>query len=157
MSVSGPVRSTSAEATERVGESLASRLAGGDVVLLEGDLASGKTTFVRGLVRGLGGSAEAVSSPTFVLHQSYECRARGITSLHHIDLYRLAGSRVELREIGLDEVLSEAAAVAAVEWPKGALDALTPADARVWRVEITADENGSRTITVEPPDNITRT
>ena len=53
--------SSSAGATERAGAALAQDLLPGDVVLLEGDLAAGKTTLVRGLIVGLGGSAEDVS------------------------------------------------------------------------------------------------
>ena len=82
--------SRSASSTEKAGRELATLLRSGDVVLLEGDLAAGKTTFVRGLVRALGGDPGAVSSPTFVLLQSYDCEAEGISVFHHVDLYRLA-------------------------------------------------------------------
>ncbi len=58
-------------------------------ILLEAELAAGKTTLVKGLVEGLGGEKEAVSSPTFVLIQSYDCNAGGIDTVHHVDLYRL--------------------------------------------------------------------
>jgi tRNA threonylcarbamoyl adenosine modification protein YjeE len=101
------ISSRSAGATEASGRDLATRLRAGDVVLLEGDLAAGKTTFVRGLVDGLGGSADAVSSPTFVLLQSYDCTSDDITVVHHVDLYRLAENVEDLREIGLDETLSD--------------------------------------------------
>jgi len=102
-----PSVSSSAAATERAGAGLAARLRAGDVVLLEGDLAAGKTTLVRGLVVGLGGSAEDVSSPSFVLVQSYPCAAVGVQRLHHIDLYRLADQLRELRALGLEEFLSD--------------------------------------------------
>jgi tRNA threonylcarbamoyl adenosine modification protein YjeE len=112
-------RCGSADATEGAGHTLAESLRAGDVVLLAGDLAAGKTTFVRGLVRGLSGDSETVSSPTFVLIQSYPCSSRSIRSLHHVDLYRLDNRVADLREVGLSEVLSDAEAVVAVEWPPG--------------------------------------
>ncbi len=101
-------RSDSAAATDELGCSLAGELAAGDLVLLAGDLAAGKTTLVRGLLRGLGGDPTEVSSPSFVLLQTYRCRRGRIAALHHVDLYRLADSLAELREIGLEELLSDA-------------------------------------------------
>jgi tRNA threonylcarbamoyladenosine biosynthesis protein TsaE len=146
-----PISSASAEETEAAGTRLADHLRAGDVVLLEGDLAAGKTTFVRGLLRGLGGNAEAVSSPSFVLLQTYDCSARGIDTLHHVDLYRLGENIGDLRELGLEEVLSDDAAVVAVEWPKNTLAAWIPTDARTWRVGITTKDDDSRQIEIIPP------
>jgi len=146
------VGSPSADATESVGASLAELLQPGDVVLLEGDLAAGKTTLVRGLVRALGGDDTEVSSPTFVLLQSYPCSASPISVVHHVDLYRLGEKIADLREIGIEEILSDAAAVVAVEWPKDALAAWIPADARVWRVVITTDADDTRRIEINPPE-----
>ena len=60
--------------TEACGEALAHRIRPGHLVLLEGDLAAGKTTFVRGLLRGLGGDPIDASSPTFVIVQTYPFR-----------------------------------------------------------------------------------
>jgi tRNA threonylcarbamoyl adenosine modification protein YjeE len=141
----------SAGATESVGIDLAALLRPGDVVLLEGDLAAGKTTFVRGIVRGLAGSTEVVSSPSFVILQSYDCGAEGITVLHHVDLYRLAEDVADLREIGIEETLSDPSAVTAVEWPKDTLAIWVPTDARVWRVVITTEDDDSRRIEITPP------
>jgi len=149
------VRTTScasAEETEATGERLAGRLHAGDVVLLEGDLAAGKTTFVRGLLYGLGGNSEAVSSPSFVLLQTYDCDAREIRCLHHVDLYRLEEKIADLREVGLEDVLSDNDAVVAVEWPKNTLATWIPADARVWRVAITTEDDGTRRIEVAEPE-----
>ncbi len=143
--------SQSAEATETVGESLARRLQPGDVVLLEGDLAAGKTTLVRGLVRTLGGDESDVSSPTFVLLQSYQCEHEGIDTVHHVDLYRLGEKISDLREIGIEDVLSDPNAVIAVEWPKDVLATWIPGDARVWRVAITTEDDDSRMIEIQPP------
>jgi tRNA threonylcarbamoyladenosine biosynthesis protein TsaE len=122
------------------------------VVLLEGDLAAGKTTLVRGLVAGLGGSADDVSSPSFVLVQSYPCAAAGIERLHHVDLYRLADLLSELRALGLEEILSDPVAVTAVEWPRSMLAAWVPAASRVWRVRLTLLDGGARRIEIAPPE-----
>jgi tRNA threonylcarbamoyl adenosine modification protein YjeE len=144
--------SSSEAATERAGVALAGRLRPGDVVLLEGDLAAGKTTLVRGLVVGLGGSAEDVSSPSFVLVQTYPCAAAGVERLHHVDLYRLADRLPELRALGLEEILSDPTAVTAVEWPKDTLAAWIPADARVWHCRLTLIEGGARRIEITAPE-----
>ena len=146
------ITSGSAKATEAAGRDFSTRLRPADVVLLEGELAAGKTTFVRGLVGGLGGNADLVSSPSFVLLQSYDCRGDGITVLHHVDLYRLADDVADLREIGLEETLSDPTAIIAVEWPKDTLATWIPADARTWRIAITTEEDNSRRIEVAAPE-----
>jgi tRNA threonylcarbamoyl adenosine modification protein YjeE len=143
--------SRSAAATGGAGRDLAARLRPGDVVLLEGDLAAGKTTFVRGLVIGLGGDPEIVSSPTFVILQSYDCKMGDIAVLHHVDLYRLAENVADLREVGLEDALSDPTALIAVEWPKDTLATWIPVDARVWRVAITTLDDDSRRIAITAP------
>jgi tRNA threonylcarbamoyladenosine biosynthesis protein TsaE len=148
---SAPHCSGSPDDTEHVGAALAEHLLPGDVVLLEGDLAAGKTTLVRGLVGGLHGPADEVSSPTFVLLQTYPCAAPGIERLHHVDLYRIADRVPDLRELGLDEVLSDAAAVTAVEWPKDALASWIPARSRLWRVRIEILDDDRRRLTIAEP------
>ena len=145
------VSSRSADATEDIGGDLARKLSGGDVLLLEGDLAAGKTTLVRGLVRALGGDTTDVSSPTFVLLQSYRCHGDAVEVVHHVDLYRLGERISDLREIGIEEILSEPAAIVAVEWPKDALATWIPRDARVWRVVITTEADDTRRIEITSP------
>jgi tRNA threonylcarbamoyladenosine biosynthesis protein TsaE len=93
-----------------VAQRLAAGFRGGEVVLLSGELGAGKTTFVRGLARGLGADPEEVASPTFVLLTRYP----GRLVLHHADLYRLRGTGDE-QELGLEE-LPGADGVLAVEW-----------------------------------------
>jgi len=144
--------SRSPDATESIGGDLARELSGGDVLLLEGDLAAGKTTLVRGLVRALGGDTDDVSSPTFVLLQSYRCDNDAVEVVHHVDLYRLGERISDLREIGIEEILSEPTAIVAVEWPKDALATWIPRDARVWRVVITTEADDSRRIEITSPE-----
>ena len=109
----------SVEETEAVAGRVAELVRGGGVVALEGELGAGKTRFVRGLVRALGGEAGRVSSPTYVLVQDYPIA--GGRRLWHLDAYRLSGS-ADLEAIGFDELLAATAEgdVLAVEWPSRA-------------------------------------
>ena len=154
MSTAGPITSRTVEDTEKSGHDFAESLRAGDVVLLEGDLAAGKTTFVRGIVRGLGGNERLVSSPSFVLVNGYDCSSGEIRVVHHVDLYRLAEDVADLREIGLEELLSDPAAIVAVEWPKDTLATWIPADARTWRIAITTEDDDSRRIEITPPSEL---
>ncbi len=97
------------EGTARVAATLAPLLRAGDAVLLTGELAAGKTTFVSALVAALGSEA-AVSSPTFSLAQFYTTPGPRVL---HVDTYRLT-DLTEFRDLGLDEYLDEV--VALVEW-----------------------------------------
>lgn len=101
-------------ATAQLGADLAPALRAGDLLALSGDLGAGKSTLARALVRTLAGDpALEVPSPTFTLVQSYATQP----PVHHLDLYRLAGGE-ELDELGLEEMLSDGAAL--VEWPERA-------------------------------------
>jgi tRNA threonylcarbamoyladenosine biosynthesis protein TsaE len=97
------------EGTARVAAALAPHLRAGDAVLLTGELAAGKTTFVAALVAALGSRA-AVSSPTFSLAQFYATPGPRVL---HVDTYRLTDP-AEFRDLGLEEYLDEV--VALVEW-----------------------------------------
>jgi len=104
------IQSESEEDTVRAGRDFAAEIGAGRVVLLSGGLGAGKTAFVRGLVQGLGGNQDQVSSPTFTIIQEYDARV----PVHHVDLYRL--TPVETDDLGLDELMS--GAVLAIEWPE---------------------------------------
>ena len=97
--------------TERLGAELSRRLAPGDVVLVSGELGSGKTTFVRGACRALGVEGP-VTSPTFTIGQVYAAP----TEVAHLDLYRL-GSLAGEDPALLDDYLT-AERIAFVEWPE---------------------------------------
>jgi tRNA threonylcarbamoyladenosine biosynthesis protein TsaE len=93
-----------------LGERLARALPAHGVVLLTGNLGSGKTTLAKGIVSGLGAApAEEVSSPTFTLIHEY-----GNGRVYHVDLYRLEEPR-ELATLGLEE-LFERDAMVLIEW-----------------------------------------
>jgi tRNA threonylcarbamoyladenosine biosynthesis protein TsaE len=103
-----------AAATQWAGEQFAGVLVAGDIVLLEGPLGAGKTTFTQGVARGLGVS-ERVTSPTFTVVRQHRCAGRnGITTLHHADIYRVE-SLGEVVDLALGE-LAEESAVVVVEW-----------------------------------------
>lgn len=89
---------------------LVPHLVPGDVLLLEGDLGVGKTTFVRFLIEAMGGSSEEVVSPSFTLVQPYNTTP----PCFHCDFYRLK-SQDELRELGLEEMIANGVTV--IEWP----------------------------------------
>jgi tRNA threonylcarbamoyladenosine biosynthesis protein TsaE len=106
-----PIALPSLAATVALAESLGSALEAGDLILLEGDLGAGKTTFVQGLARGMGLTA-AVKSPTFTLVHEYR-GATGRPGLGHLDLFRMPEGR-DLGDLGLDDLLARGAV--AVEW-----------------------------------------
>ena len=130
--------STSAEATEAAGERLGATLGAGAVVALTGELGTGKTCFVQGLVRGLGATVRA-TSPTFVLVNQY----RGRVPIHHVDAYR-TDSMTELMDLGLLEMLG-GEGVTIVEWADK-LTPLLPPDAIHVHIAGVGDE--PRTITI---------
>ena len=113
------VHSGSAEATGALAERLAGMLSAGDLLILTGDLGAGKTTFTRGLGRGLGVRGE-VTSPTFVIARVHPSLGAG-PALVHVDAYRLGGV-AELDDLDLDASLDEAVTV--VEWGSGLAEGL---------------------------------
>jgi tRNA threonylcarbamoyladenosine biosynthesis protein TsaE len=134
-------QSNSVEQTEAIAAELSQQFRGGEVIALEGDLGAGKTQFVRGLVRGLGGDTRSVSSPTFVLLNLYDS---GRLTVYHLDAYRISGAD-DFEAIGFTELL-EQNGVIAVEWPSR-VAALLPAN--IIRVSITATSETSRQIEIE--------
>ncbi|MBN1915860.1 tRNA (adenosine(37)-N6)-threonylcarbamoyltransferase complex ATPase subunit type 1 TsaE [Candidatus Dojkabacteria bacterium] len=107
---------SSIKETEELAGQLASKLDGGEVIFLEGELGAGKTLFVKFLAKHLGVS-ETVKSPTFVLFQKYEGEKLGI---YHFDLYRLEDQlkkkSITMEEIGISEALNDTSGVVVIEW-----------------------------------------
>ncbi|AMW33639.2 tRNA threonylcarbamoyladenosine biosynthesis protein TsaE [Fervidobacterium changbaicum] len=85
-------------------------LSDGDVVILSGEIGSGKTTFVRGLVTGLGCSEHIVTSPTFTLMNVYSC----LKTIYHIDAYRL--NNLEEIFYVLEGEIEEKDGIFIIEW-----------------------------------------
>ena len=125
--------------TERLGAELAARLRPGDVVLVSGDLGSGKTTFVRGACRALGVEGP-VTSPTFTIGRLHA----GRVEVAHVDLYRL-GSLAGEDPALLDDYLTPER-IAFVEWPDVARPLVEAPAARVRLSHMGGDR---RRVTVE--------
>ena len=109
------------EYTRRVGIRLGTILKSGDIICLEGDLGSGKTTLVQGMAAGWG-SLDQVTSPTFVLVNLYRRLDGG--QFHHLDAYRLSDAK-EAEELDLETYIETGPLV--VEWAERISTAL-PAD-----------------------------
>lgn len=129
----------SPEETMQLGEGLARGLAGGTTVAFEGGLGAGKTTFCRGMARGLG-SVDAVSSPTFTIANVY----RGPRPFAHFDAWRVEDED-DLEAAGYYDYVA-AGAVVAVEWSERVKDLLEAP--LVW-VRIIPTADARREITIE--------
>lgn len=105
------VRTLGAEASRAVARALARQLRSGDLLVLDGPLGAGKTTFTQGLGQALGVRG-AVASPTFVISRVHPSLTGG-PALVHVDAYRL-GSAVDIEDLDLDADLADAVTV--IEW-----------------------------------------
>jgi tRNA threonylcarbamoyladenosine biosynthesis protein TsaE len=103
------VIANSTDKTKKLAYEIAKKIKEGYVIALYGDLGSGKTTFVRYLVEGLG-LKNRVQSPTFVVVRRYG-------NINHVDLYRLC-SKEEVLEIGLEEMMQDKKSITIIEWPE---------------------------------------
>lgn len=131
------VLSTSTEQTLRLGEKLARHLRKGDILCLQGELGSGKTTLIKGIAKGLKIAPAKVNSPTFVLMNAHE----GKLPFYHFDLYRLEEIH-EISSIGYEEFLY-GNGIAVIEWAER-LGALTPKE--YLRVELKHQGENERLI-----------
>ena len=131
-----------AEEMVALGEELASALGPGTVIGLEGPLGAGKTTFVKGIARGMG-ITETVTSPTFTLVTEYE----GKLPLYHMDLYRIRSSE-EFEFLGVEEMLY-GSGVTVIEWSERAADALPSGSLRV---TISIIDGSTRSVVIREAD-----
>lgn len=113
--------------TQKLGEDFAPHVKNGGIILLYGDLGSGKTTFTQGLAKGLG-LTNRIISPTFVIIRTYEIQgknqnskfeSKGINSkvFYHIDLYRIETEH-DLEGLGIKEILKDPNNIVVIEWPE---------------------------------------
>ena len=131
----------SAEETVEFGRQLAKQIKPPCLILLEGELGSGKTTLVKGMVAGLGAAREEeVTSPSFTLVHEYGHGRK----VYHVDLYRIEGAR-DFASLGLEDLFEENATVI-VEWGERISD---NAPGRQWRVRLEYVTSEERRITVE--------
>lgn len=112
------------EQTRRLGVRIGTLLQAGDVICLSGDLGAGKTTLVQGIAQGWG-SLDQVSSPTFVLVNSY--RKPSGQCLYHMDAYRLQ-NWLDAESLDLDLMIEQGPLI--IEWPER-IDEALPSD-RLW-------------------------
>jgi tRNA threonylcarbamoyladenosine biosynthesis protein TsaE len=138
LSAADIVHSGSPGDTEAVGARIAAGLGPGDVVLVSGELGSGKTTLIRGACRALGVEGP-VTSPTFTIGRRYQ----GRLPISHLDLFRLRTLQGE--DPGLIDDYLTSDAVAFVEWPVAAEPALERVARRV-RIDHAGGDN--RTISI---------
>jgi tRNA threonylcarbamoyladenosine biosynthesis protein TsaE len=131
------IHSHSPEHTQRIGEVLGRAFAPGDVVVLDGDLGAGKTTFTQGIARGMG-IDDPVTSPTFVVAREMPVGTSGI-GLTHVDAYRIS-SLHEWDDLDLDV---ESGAMV-IEWGERVVPAL-PEDQLEIRI---VGDNHARTLTI---------
>jgi tRNA threonylcarbamoyladenosine biosynthesis protein TsaE len=103
--------SNSPAETEAIGRQVAEKIGVGSVLALKGDLGSGKTLFVKGVVDGLGSSAD-VTSPTFTILHEY--RGGGRLPVYHFDLFRVENPQT-LARLGLDDYFF-GDGISVIEW-----------------------------------------
>lgn len=116
--------------------------------LLTSDLGGGKTTFTKGLAKGLG-STDTVSSPTFTVSRVY--KARDDIALYHFDFYRLnEGGMVALE---LAEVMDDPKAVVVIEWGD-VVSGILPDRRITIKIDKTSDSEESRRLQVSSPSDL---
>ncbi len=139
-------------ATLAFGASLSPCLSAPLTIYLKGDLGCGKTTFTRGLLRGLGFNG-AVKSPTYAIVESYPIQEK--LNINHFDLYRFATPE-EWHDAGLDDLLNDNS-VNLIEWPDLGGEYVPQADAiltfsmqgeaRMCTIEINSDQGKQSLLT----------
>ncbi len=108
----------SSEETEQFGIEISTKLKGGNIVLLSGNLGAGKTALVKGIAKGFG-IKNTITSPTFTLMNIYDVRNTKTTKTRkmvHIDTYRLKDEQ-ELIEIGAEDYIGKPTTICLIEWP----------------------------------------
>ena len=133
--------------TFNLGEKLSQKLNPQSIVLLKGPVGAGKTSFVKGIARGLSIS-EDITSPTFALSHHYNS---GKIPLIHLDLYRLENSS-SAKEIFFseEEEAFQNEAILVIEWP----ELIEPLIKDFWKIEISYAKNHGRNYWVRDPKNL---
>jgi tRNA threonylcarbamoyladenosine biosynthesis protein TsaE len=131
--------------TQLLGRHLGKVVLKGDLILLEGELGTGKTCLVQGIAHELG-IKQYVFSPSFVLIREYY----GRLPLYHIDLYRLDNAS-EIEELGLEEYLSSDG-ICVIEWAEKGLPVL-PQDYLLIKIKYVLSSETQRTISIYPRGN----
>lgn len=132
---------TNRDQTIALGQQIGEALTAGDVLVLDGDLGAGKTTFTKGLAKGLA-IPDLIKSPTFTIIREYH---DGRLPLYHMDAYRLENGGAE--DLGLEEYF-DSDGISVVEWAEFVEDEL-PANFLAIHFKRTAEEN-TRVLEFEP-------
>lgn len=135
------LKTNSKEETISLGEYIGSKAFKGEIILLEGDLGAGKTTFTKGVGKALK-VKEEINSPTFNI---LKCYFSSTIPLYHIDAYRLEDVLPENKNIGLEEVI-EGDGIALIERPKF-IEEFIPSN--TLKISLHIEEDGSRLIYLE--------
>ena len=133
-------------ATIELGKEFAQRLEPKSIILLQGPIGAGKTSFVQGIAEGLCISDD-ITSPTFALSHHYNS---GIIPLFHLDLYRLEDS-LSAKDffIAEEEEANDNEAILVIEWP----ELIEPIVNNFWKIEITYAKNFGRNYKIWDPKN----
>ena len=137
----------SEQETKDLAKKIAAKLSGGMILCLYGELGAGKTTFVKGLAKGLG-IKDNITSPTFALMNFYKIRnpKSEIRNLVHIDTYRLKNEE-ELIQIGAEDYVGAPDSITVIEWPEKIINLLK--NKKVVRVYLDHASDSDRKIKVE--------
>jgi tRNA threonylcarbamoyladenosine biosynthesis protein TsaE len=136
----------SLRSTRALAGRIAKGLTGRELLLLSGELGSGKTTFVRYLASALGVPAGWVSSPSFTLVQCYPAGSSKL-AVTHVDLYRLRGPE-ELEGLGLEEILVGDGLVV-VEWPEAGGDLWARCSRPIISMNFSSMKDGTRRVRID--------
>ena len=133
--------------TLNLGEKLSHKLNSQSIILLQGPLGAGKTSFVKGIAKGLSIS-EDITSPTFALSHHYNS---GKIPLIHLDLYRLK-SISSAKEVFFseEEEAFQSKAILVIEWP----ELIEPLIENFWKVKISYAKNHGRHYEIRDPKNL---
>ena len=133
--------------TLNLGEKLSKELNPLSIVLLQGPIGAGKTSFVQGIARGLAIS-EDITSPTFALSHHYNS---GTIPMIHLDLYRLENiSSAKEVYFSEEEEAFHRQAIIVIEWP----ELIEPLIRNFWKIEITYAKNFGRNYEIRDPKNL---
>jgi tRNA threonylcarbamoyladenosine biosynthesis protein TsaE len=107
--------SNSVEETGEIARKIIENLNGQNIVLLQGELGAGKTTFSQNVLEFLGAKGP-FTSPTFVIMKKYEVSELGFENVYHFDCYRIGEQ--DMLELGWKEIISDPNNLVLVEWPE---------------------------------------
>ena len=133
--------------TLNLGKKLSQKLNSKSIVLLQGPIGAGKTSFVQGIAKGLSIS-EDITSPTFALSHHYKS---GTIPLIHLDLYRLENiSSAKDVFFAEEEEALQSQAILVIEWP----ELIEPCIDNFWKIEISYAKNYGRNYEIRDPKNL---